>query len=55
MFPQIRGTFLGGPMVRIVVRWGLRWGLLILANYHVGFGVLGVGIYEVCLNNWAAP
>ena len=34
-FPKIRGTFLGVPMIRILVFWGLRWGPLVLGNYHV--------------------
>ena len=28
-FPKIRGTFLGVPIVRIIVFWGLYWGALI--------------------------
>ena len=35
-FPKIRGTFLGVPIIRIIVFWGLYWGSLILGNYHVG-------------------
>ena len=27
-FPKIRGTFLGVPMIRIIVYWGLQWGPL---------------------------
>ena len=34
-FPKIRGTFLGVPIVRILVFWGLDWGPLILGNYHM--------------------
>ena len=36
-FPKIRGTFLGVPIIRIIVFWGLYWGPLILGNYHLGF------------------
>ena len=32
---QIRGTFLGVPIIRIIVFGGLYWGPLILGNYHV--------------------
>ena len=35
-FPEIRGTILGVPIIRIIVYWGLCWGPLILGNYHVG-------------------
>ena len=34
-FPKIRGTFLGVPIIRIIVFWGLYWGLPILGNYHI--------------------
>ena len=37
VFPKIKGTFLGVPIMRTVVYWGLYWGTLILRNYHVGF------------------
>ena len=39
-FPKIRATFLGVPIIRIIVYWGLYWGLLILGNYHLRFGVV---------------
>ena len=32
-FPKIRGTILGVPVLRIIVFWGLYWGLPILGNY----------------------
>ena len=35
-FPKIRGTFLGAPVIRILVFWGLYWGPPILGNYHTG-------------------
>ena len=35
MFPRIRGTFLGVPIIGIIVYWGLNWGPLILGNYHL--------------------
>ena len=35
-FPKIRGTFLGVPMMRTIVYWGLYWGSLILGNYPIG-------------------
>ena len=34
-FPKIRGTFLGVPIIRTIVYWGLYWGTLILGNYHI--------------------
>ena len=36
-FPKIRGTylFLGVPIIRIIVHWGLYWDPLILGNYHI--------------------
>ena len=35
VFPKIRGTFLGVPIIRTIVFWGLYWGSLILGNYHI--------------------
>ena len=34
-FPEIRGTFLGIPIIRIIVFGSLYWGSSILGNYHV--------------------
>ena len=34
-FPKIRGTFLGVPIIRIIVYWGVYWGPPILGNYHI--------------------
>ena len=34
-FPKIRGPFLGVPIIRIIVFWGLYWGPLILGNYQI--------------------
>ena len=34
-FPKIKGTFLGVPILRIIIYWGLYWGTLILGKYHV--------------------
>ena len=31
-FPKIRGTFLGVPIIRIIIYWGLFWGPLILVQ-----------------------
>ena len=28
-FPKIRGTFLGVPVIRAIVFWGLSWGPLV--------------------------
>ena len=35
-FPKLEGIFLGVPIVRTRVYWGLYWGTLILGNYHIG-------------------
>ena len=37
--PKIRDTFLGVPIIRTIVFWGLYWGPLILGNYLIGFRV----------------
>ena len=42
MFPKIRGTFLGVPIIRSIVFWGLYGGSLILGNYQIGFMVQGL-------------
>ena len=34
-FPKIRATFLGVPIIRAIVYWGLYWGTLIWGNYHL--------------------
>ena len=34
-FPKIKGTFLGVPIIRTIVLWGLYWGPPILGNYHI--------------------
>ena len=34
------GTFLGVPIIRIIVYWGLYWGPLILGNYQIGLGAV---------------
>ena len=33
--PKIRGTFLGVPIRRTIVYWGLYWGPPSLGNYHL--------------------
>ena len=47
-FPKIMGTFLGVPIIRSIVFWGLYWGPLILGNYHVGCCVASKCL-EVCV------
>ena len=38
--PKSRGTFLGVPMIRIVIFWALFCGPPVLGNYHMGlFGL----------------
>ena len=32
---QVRGTFLGVPIIRTIVLWGLYWGPPILGNSHI--------------------
>ena len=49
------GTFLGVPIIRIIVFWGLYWGPLILGNYHMkeeglGFGLRGLRFRVATLN-----
>ena len=34
-FPKIRGTFLGVPVIRTIVFWGLYGGPLNLGNYQI--------------------
>ena len=34
-FPKTLGTFLGVPIIRTIVCWGLDWGPPILGNYHM--------------------
>ena len=34
-FPKVRGTFLGVPIIRTIMFWGLYWGPLIVGNYHI--------------------
>ena len=34
-FPKIRGPFLGVPIIRPIIFWGLYWGPPILGNYHI--------------------
>ena len=37
-FPKIRGTFLGVPIIRAIVFWGLYWGPpLFLGNYNLSY------------------
>ena len=33
-FPKIRATFLGVPIIRIIVYWGVKWGPHVLGNYQ---------------------
>ena len=35
MFPKIRGTFVGAPIIRIIVFWGLYGGPVIQGGNHV--------------------
>ena len=43
------GTFLGVPIIRILVYWGLYWGPLILGNYNLGYVVQVLGLMLVNL------
>ena len=51
-FPKIRGTFLGVPIIRILVYWGLYWGPLIFgklpyeSEHYVGHLKMS---YRACL------
>ena len=37
------GTFLGVPIIRTIVFWGLYWGSSILGNYHLYSFDYGLG------------
>ena len=45
-FPKIRDTFLGVPIIRTIVFWGLYSGPLILGNYHLELTSEAVGDSE---------
>ena len=47
MFPKIRGTVLGVPVIRTIVFWDLYWGPPILGNYHMGISGLGFRVQDV--------
>ena len=34
--PKNRGTFLGVPILRAIVFWGVYWGPLVLGEHHLG-------------------
>ena len=34
-FPKLGVPFLGAPIIRTIVFWGLYWGPLILGMYHI--------------------
>ena len=51
-FPKIRGTFLGVPIIRNIVFWGLYWGPLILGNYHTFQPCIGYSVSAVILFGW---
>ena len=44
--PKIIGTFLGVPVIRSIVFWGLYWGPPILGNYHVRI-MLGIRVFNL--------
>ena len=46
MFPKVRGTILGVPVIRTIVFWGLDWGRFILGNYQISLGGLGLSLNE---------
>ena len=35
VFPKIRDTFLGVPIIKIIVFWRLYWGPPIMGNYQL--------------------
>ena len=45
-FPKIRCTFLGVPIIRTIVFWGLYWGPLILGTYHLSLYICIQNIQE---------
>ena len=45
--PKIRGTFLGVPIIRIILFWGLYWGPPILGNCHIrNKGIHHIGAFQ---------
>ena len=42
-FPKLGVPFLGIPIIRTIVFWGLYWGPLILGNYHISQGIMYIG------------
>ena len=53
-FPNIMGTFLGVPIIRIILYWGLYWGPPILRNYHVFTQCRGVRSYTLNPKPWGS-
>ena len=47
---KVRGSNLGVSIIRIIIYWGLSWGL-ILGNYHVGKLRTQVVSKELCFGN----
>ena len=45
-FPKIKGTFLGVPIIRTIVYWGLYWGPLILGSYQVEAVVKAASVHR---------
>ena len=57
-FPKIRGTFLGVPIIGIIVFWGLYCGFPIYGNYHVAckfFGCRGLRLGCLILGRSVGP
>ena len=44
--PKIRGSFLGVPIIRTIVFWGLYWGPPFLGNSHLELGQVCTSSYE---------
>ena len=40
-------TFLGVPIIRTIVFWGLVWGPPILGNYHIGLYKAHIGVSKI--------
>ena len=64
-FPKIRDTFLGAPIVKIILYWGLFWGSpnfgklphkrAALSIYEGNVCYVGKGPVEELNDNWVGP
>ena len=55
VFPKIRGTILGVPVIRTIVFWALYWGPPILGKYQMVWVTVQKQISEGCHNHENRP